>query len=212
MSALWIKTNWLIKTIFSNYVWRIPTREKIVYLTFDDGPTPEITDWVLNQLQQHQAKATFFCIGNNIEKYPSIFNRILANGHAIGNHTFNHLQGWKTQTSDYIENVEKCALEITQHENTNSKLFRPPYGKIKPAQAKMIRELGYKIIMWDVLSADFNQAITPQQCLDNVVSNIASGSIIVFHDSLKAFPNLEYTLPKTLKFLSENGYTCEVLV
>lgn len=209
---LWIKTNPLIKALFPKYVWSIPNTEKKVWLTFDDGPIPEITEWVLSELEKFHAKATFFCIGDNIHKHPEVFKKIIASGHAIGNHTFNHLQGWKTQTSDYIENVEKCALEMTQHENTNSKLFRPPYGKIKPAQAKMLRELGYKIIMWDVLSADFNQAITPQQCLDNVVSNIASGSIIVFHDSLKAFPNLEYTLPKTLKFLSENGYTCEVLV
>lgn len=209
---LWIKTNPLIKALFPKYVWSIPNTEKKVWLTFDDGPIPEITEWVLSELEKFHAKATFFCIGDNIHKHPEVFKKIIASGHAIGNHTFNHLQGWKTQTSDYIENVEKCALEMTQHENTNSKLFRPPYGKIKPAQAKMLRKLGYKIIMWDVLSADFNQAITPQQCLDNVVSNIASGSIIVFHDSLKAFPNLEYTLPKTLKFLSENGYTCEVLV
>ncbi len=209
---LWIKTNPLLKALFPKYVWSIPNTEKKVWLTFDDGPIPEITEWVLSELEKYHAKATFFCIGDNIHKHPKVFKKIIASGHTVGNHTFNHLQGWKTQTSDYIENVEKCALEMTQHENTNSKLFRPPYGKIKPAQAKMLRELGYKIIMWDVLSADFNQAITPQQCLDNVVSNIASGSIIVFHDSLKAFPNLEYTLPKTLKFLSENGYTCEVLV
>ena len=133
---LWIKTNPLIKALFPKYVWSIPNTEKKVWLTFDDGPIPEITEWVLSELEKFHAKATFFCIGDNIHKHPEVFKKIIASGHAIGNHTFNHLQGWKTQTSDYIENVEKCALEMTQHENTNSKLFRPPYGKIKPAQQK----------------------------------------------------------------------------
>ena len=208
----WIKTNRLIKRIFSNYVWDIPTVEKKVYLTFDDGPTPEITAWVLNQLKAFDAKATFFCIGNNIQKYPEIFNLILLNGHNIGNHTFNHYNGWKTKTRDYFENVLSCKEAIQQQTTDNRQLFRPPYGKIKKSQAKAILELGYKIIMWDILSADFDTTITPEKCLENVLKNVAPGSIIVFHDSAKAFKNLEYTLPRTLQFLKDNQYQCVEIV
>ena len=208
----WIKTNRLIKLIFSNYVWDIPTVEKKVYLTFDDGPTPEITAWVLNQLKAFDAKATFFCIGNNIQKYPEIFNLILLNGHNIGNHTFNHYNGWKTKTRDYFENVLSCKEAIQQQTTDNRQLFRPPYGKIKKSQAKAILELGYKIIMWDILSADFDTTITPEKCLENVLKNVAPGSIIVFHDSAKAFKNLEYTLPRTLQFLKDNQYQCVEIV
>jgi peptidoglycan/xylan/chitin deacetylase (PgdA/CDA1 family) len=208
----WIKTNRLIKRIFSNYVWDIPTAEKKVYLTFDDGPTPEITAWVLNQLKAFDAKATFFCIGDNIRKYPEIYNSILLNGHNIGNHTFNHYNGWKTKTPEYIENVLLCKEAIQQQTTDNRQLFRPPYGKIKKSQAKAILELGYKIIMWDILSADFDTTITPEKCLENVLKNVAPGSIIVFHDSAKAFKNLEYTLPRTLQFLKDNQYQCVEIV
>lgn len=213
MDLLWIKTNPIIKNIFSNYVWTIPNDEKKVFLTFDDGPTPEITDWVLAQLKKYNFKATFFCIGNNIEKHPELFNKLIADGHTIGNHTFNHVKGWNTPNKTYLKEVEKCE-EMIQHYSINqnpSKLFRPPYGKIKPLQSRKMRKLGYKIIMWDVLSADYKQTITKEKCLENVIKNVESGSIIVFHDSIKAFPNLEYTLPKTLQFLSENGYHCEII-
>jgi peptidoglycan/xylan/chitin deacetylase (PgdA/CDA1 family) len=207
----WIKTNRLIKRVFSNYVWDIPTVEKKVYLTFDDGPTPEITTWVLHQLKEFNAKATFFCIGNNIQKHPEIFDSIILNGHAIGNHTFNHLNGWKTKTSDYIDNVFLCCEAIQQLTTVNRKLFRPPYGKIKSLQAKSLLDKGYKIIMWDVLSADFDHQISPEKCLENVMKNTAPGSIIVFHDSTKSFKNLAYTLPKFLTFLQQNNYVCEVI-
>ena len=208
MNWYWIKTNSIIKRVFSNYVWDIPTMDKKVYLTFDDGPTPEITSWILDQLKQYEAQATFFCIGNNIQKHPEIFDSIIQNGHAIGNHTFNHYNGWKTKTVDYIENVFLCEELINQ----NSKLFRPPYGKIKKSQAKILIELGFKIIMWDVLSADFDTTISPEKCLNNVLKNISPGSIIVFHDSVKAFKNLEYALPRTLQFLKDNDYKCEGIV
>lgn len=213
MDLLWIKTNPIIKNIFSNYIWNIPNSEKKVYLTFDDGPTPEITEWVLTQLKKYNFRATFFCIGNNIEKHPELFNQLIVDGHAIGNHTFNHVKGWNTPNKTYLKEVEKCEGMI-QHYSINqnlSKLFRPPYGKIKPLQSRKLRKLGYKIIMWDVLSADYKQTITKEKCLENVVKNVESGSIIVFHDSIKAFPNLEYVLPKTLQFLSENGYQCEII-
>jgi len=209
MNFLWIKTNRLIKYIFSNYVWNIPNVEKKVYLTFDDGPTPEITEWVLEQLKTYNAKATFFCIGNNIAKHPEIFKRLLNEGHTIGNHTQNHVKGWETENNTYFGEVEKCDEVISKQTNIDSKLFRPPYGKIKPSQSNYLRKLGYKIIMWDVLSADFDTTISKEKCLENVLKNVESGSIIVFHDSIKAFPNLEYTLPKTLEFLSKNGYICD---
>ena len=209
--SFWIKTQPLIKILFPKYVWSLANIEKKVYLTFDDGPIPEITEWVLSELKRYDFKATFFCIGDNIGKHPEIFKKIIASGHQVGNHTFNHLNGWKTPTAAYIQNIEKCGDEIARTSSKKSKLFRPPYGKIKFSQASLARKSGYKIIMWDVLSADFDQKITPEQCLKNVLSNIASGSIIVFHDSVKAFPNLEYALPKTLEHLSENGYQCEVL-
>lgn len=213
MAFYWIKTNWLIKRIFSKYLWDLPTSENVVYLTFDDGPTPEITTWTLAQLKNYDAKATFFCIGDNIEKHPTIFQTILNEGHAIGNHTFNHLKGWETINAVYLENFERCSLAISRFEigEQSAKLFRPPYGKIRKHQAKKIRELGYKIIMWDVLSADFDAAITPEKCLENVVKNIKRGSIIVFHDSVKSFQNLEYVLPKTLAFLRDNGFRCEAI-
>lgn len=212
--SLWIKTNWLVKRIFPKYVWSIPNDEKKVFLTFDDGPTPEITEWVLAELQNYNAKATFFCIGDNIQKYPEIFQKVLAENHSIGNHTFNHLKGWKTSTEDYIENTKLCDLEIYKLETRNAqletqKIFRPPYGKIKLSQSKQLRKMGYKIIMWDVISFDFDQTISKEKCLENVLQNVESGSIIVFHDSKKAWQNLEYVLPKTLKFLNEKGFICE---
>jgi peptidoglycan-N-acetylglucosamine deacetylase len=217
MRFYWIKTNGFIKKIFSNYVWDIPNSENKIYLTFDDGPTPEITEWVLQELEKHNAKATFFCIGNNMDKHPEIFKKIITKGHAIGNHTYNHWNGWKTSTQDYVENSNQWSEASKRSTNydpntKNCQLFRPPYGKIKKSQAKKIRELGYKIIMWDVLSADFDTLISAEKCLDNVITNVKSGSIIVFHDSLKAFPHLKYTLPKTLHFLKEKGFIFEKLV
>lgn len=207
----WIKTNRLIKLIFSNYVWDIPSVEKKVYLTFDDGPTPEITAWVLNQLKAFNTKATFFCIGENIQKYPQVFQSILKEGHIIGNHTFNHFNGWQTNTQDYIENTILCESIIQKSQVNSSMLFRPPYGKIKSLQAKILLDKGYKIIMWDVLSADFDNQISPENCLKNVIKNTKPGSIIVFHDSTKSFKNLAYTLPKFLTFLQQNNYVCEVI-
>ena len=215
MSFYWIKTNALIKKIFSNHVWEISNTENKIYLTFDDGPIPEITEWVLEELKKYNAKATFFCIGNNIEKHPEIFEKVINDGHSVGNHTFNHLNGWKTSTKEYLENFKLCEDSISNLQskiyNLKLKLFRPPYGKIKFSQSKKLRQLGYKIIMWDVLSADYDTAISPEKCLENVLQNVSSGSIIVFHDSVKAFPNLEYTLPKAMKYWQEKGFVFEKL-
>lgn len=206
---IWVKAHWIIKKLFSNYVWEIPNNENKVYLTFDDGPTPEITEWTLSQLKEYNAKATFFCIGDNIRKYPEIFHKVLDEGHSIGNHTFNHLNGWKTSIKDYLKNTDRCNKETRNSIHETQNLFRPPYGKIKPSQSKLLRKFGYKIIMWDIISYDFDATISKEQCLKNVLKNVKSGSIIVFHDSKKAFSNLEYALPRTLEFLKEKGYTCD---
>jgi peptidoglycan/xylan/chitin deacetylase (PgdA/CDA1 family) len=204
----WVKTNYFIKKIFSNYVWDIPNHENKVFLTFDDGPTPEITEWTLDELKKYDAKATFFCIGNNINKHPEIFDKVIADGHAIGNHTFNHLKGWETDTAEYINNATLCQSKITNHKSQITNLFRPPYGKIKPLQSKKLRALGYKIIMWDSISYDFDTETTEEKCLENVLKNIQSGSIIVFHDSIKAERNLKYTLPKVLEYCKQMGFEC----
>ena len=190
--------------MFPNYVWDIATTDKIIYLTFDDGPTPDITNWTLNLLKKHHAKATFFCIGHNIDKHPDVYNTILADQHLIGNHTYNHLKGWKTSVNDYVENVLKTETLIAP--KTELKLFRPPYGKLKAKQAQQLQQLGYRIIMWDILSFDWDCKVTPENCLKGVITNTKPGSIIVFHDSIKASRNMMYTLPKVLDYFSKKGY------
>jgi peptidoglycan-N-acetylglucosamine deacetylase len=207
MHRFFIKTPWLVQRYFSSYVWFIPTKEKVVYLTFDDGPHPDITPFVLNELKKYNAKATFFCVGSNVVKYPETYQRIITEGHAVGNHTQNHVNGWKVPSDVYLSNVSEGFVHIHSH------LFRPPYGRIKRDQAASIlqKHPGTRIIMWDVLSADFDQRISPEGCFQNVVKNISRGSIIVFHDSVKAFRNLEYALPKTLEKLSGNGYRMECI-
>ena len=223
MNFNWVKTNKWIKKVFNNLVWDIPNSDKKIYLTFDDGPIPEVTEWVLDILKSEGIKATFFCIGDNIKKHPNIYKRILAEGHQTGNHTFNHLNGWKTETNQYIENSKLCETEIEKFQNLkiqksdsqlptpNFQLFRPPYGKIKPSQSKAIRQLGYKIIMWDVLSYDFDPTISVEKCLENVISNTEQGSIIVFHDSLKAEKNMKYALPKAIQILKDKGFVFDII-
>lgn len=211
MNFNWVKTNRLIKKVFSNLVWDIPNSDKKIYLTFDDGPIPEVTEWVLDLLKSEDIKATFFCIGDNIKKHPEVYKRILTEEHQTGNHTFNHLNGWKTETNQYIDNFKLCETEHLKLNTEHSFLFRPPYGKIKPSQSKAIRQLGYKIIMWDVLSYDFDSTISVEKCLENVISNTEQGSIIVFHDSLKAEKNLKYALPKAIQILKNKGFVFDVI-
>ncbi len=211
MNIRWIKTNRWIKKIFNNLVWDKPNSENKIYLTFDDGPIPDVTEWVLDVLKSENIKATFFCIGDNIKKYPEFYKRILKEGHQTGNHTFNHLNGWKTETSHYVDNFKLCETERLKLNTEHSFLFRPPYGKIKASQSKAIRQLGYKIIMWDVLSYDFDSTISVEKCLENVISNTEQGSIIVFHDSLKAEKNLKYALPKAIQILKNKGFVFDVI-
>ena len=188
-------------------VWDVPNDDNEIYLTFDDGPTPEVTPWVLLELKKHNALATFFCIGDNINKHPELFLEIIAAGHSIGNHTFNHLNGFKTPLQQYAANVQLCATQIQERSpKIKSKLFRPPYGKIKPLQARYLRKLGYKIILWDIISHDFDLSVSKENCLKNATYEVQSGSIIVFHDSIKASENLKYALPLALNYFKKKGF------
>jgi peptidoglycan-N-acetylglucosamine deacetylase len=188
-------------------VWKKSTIEKVLYLTFDDGPHLQHTTFVLQQLKAFNAKATFFCIGNNVEQYPQVYKQIVMDGHAVGNHTYNHVNGRKTAKQAYVDDVKKAANVI------DSKLFRPPYGSITAAQVKALKHLDkpLEIIMYNVLSADFDQTITEQKCTNNVINNAGNGSIIVFHDSDKAAKNLYYALPKVLAHFASKGYSFNAL-
>lgn len=214
MNRFILKYPWILKKLYPKRLSKI-TAENTLFLTFDDGPIPEITPWVLNLLEKHSAKATFFCIGDNVRKHPEVFQQIKAKGHAIGNHTFNHLDGWKTSTSDYIENFKKAEeiieSQLQQKLISEEKLFRPPYGKIKNKQAAKITNLGYRIVMWDVITGDYDKTYSAEKCLKNIRNLIKSGSIIVFHDSLKAEKNLKYVLPKILEEYAQKGWKFEAL-
>lgn len=211
MEFFWTKTPKTVKNLLRNFVWEIPNSNNIVYLTFDDGPITEVTEWVLDILKKEEIKATFFCIGDNIRKNPTIYQRILNEGHQTGNHTFNHLNGWKTKTIEYIENFKLCETEQLKLNAEHSLLFRPPYGKMTLSQSKKIHELGYKIVMWDVLSFDFKPTITAEKCKENVLNNTSAGSIIVFHDSLKAEKTLKKVLPEVIQGLKNRGFQFDAL-
>jgi peptidoglycan/xylan/chitin deacetylase (PgdA/CDA1 family) len=203
MHRYFIKTPSWVRRLFPRYTWRGPADENAVYLTFDDGPHPTITPWVLDQLRSWNAKATFFCIGKNVAAYPDIYERIIDEGHAVGNHTQTHRNGWKTNTDEYIDDIKKASTLI------RSPLFRPPYGKIRARQAGAIRSLlgdKTRIVMWDVLSADFDRSITAAACLKNVLDHTVAGSVIVFHDSEKAWPHLSVVLPEVLSVLASRGH------
>lgn len=198
-----VKTPWWLKKLFPKRLWEMDTGRKIIYLTFDDGPHPVATPFVLEQLKNHQAKATFFCIGKNVEAYPDIYQRILEEGHQPGNHTQDHLNGWKTDNAVYLENIQQAGKAI------KSSLFRPPYGRISSAQARQLKH--YKVVMWTVLSGDFDTSLSKEKCLSNVLSQVKAGSIIVFHDSEKAWERMSFVLPVVLEHFSKKGYEFGVI-
>ncbi|WP_437921601.1 polysaccharide deacetylase family protein [Sphingobacterium sp. LRF_L2] len=199
-----VNAPFFLRWMYPKVLFNKSRKEKKVYLTFDDGPIPEVTPFVLETLAQHQIKATFFCVGENIQKHPSIFERILKEGHQVGNHTYNHLKGWETDDITYLENVEKC------QELTKTNLFRPPYARAKKSQLRQLHHQ-YEVVFWDVLSGDFDTELSPEKCYQNVVRHTKNGAIIVFHDNIKATARLTYALPKAIIYLKQQGYSFDVL-
>ena len=204
------KTNFLMRALYPNFIWRIPTEKKEIFLTFDDGPIPDVTEFVLEELKKYKAKATFFCIGGNIEKYPDIFQKVVNQQHTIGNHTFNHVRGWDVEDNFYFDNFSKCEEIITIHNSQLTTQFRPPFGRIKRSQAKEILKT-HEIVMWDVLTGDYDQNISKERVLSKTLQHTERGSIVLFHDSIKAIKNMMYALPRVLKHFSEEGYTFKAL-
>ena len=194
-----LRTPYLIKRIYYSLIWDLHNGEREIYLTFDDGPNPSVTPRVLDILDSYNAKATFFCIGRNVERYPAIYDQILSRGHAVGNHTYSHLKGWEISNSEYYADIELAGRLI------KSNLFRPPYGKIKRSQLKYLRH-HYNIIMWDIMSMDFNEKLSNEKCLSVLKKNMRPGSIVVFHDSVKASEKMFYALPNTIELLQRNDY------
>lgn len=189
-----------VQKLFPDFLYRIEEdKEKVLYLTFDDGPIPKITPWVLEQLAAYDAQATFFCVGANIEKNPSVYQAVLDAGHRVGNHTFNHLNGWKTAQAKYLENVATCQAWM------ETDLFRPPYGKLRLGQARKLKQ-AYKVVMWDIIAGDFDPSISGEKCWQNIVKNTTKGSIIVLHDSKKSWERLQYVLPKLLEHYNNLGF------
>lgn len=198
------KTPWLLKQFFPQLTWEKKTDSNIVFLTFDDGPNPEITPWVINELQKYNFQATFFCVGQNLKKYPEVVFEIERNGHSIGNHTMNHIKGWNHSLKDYEKNIMDFDFLL------ETPLFRPPYGRITIEQIKHLKHK-FQIIMWSLLSCDYLPNLNIQKSLNNLKKHTEAGSIIVFHDSLKAEKNLKILLPLYLEFLNENGFVSHSL-
>jgi peptidoglycan-N-acetylglucosamine deacetylase len=214
-ALLFAKTPSLFTHLYPGCLWKIDTDKKVLYLTFDDGPIADVTPFVLDTLKQYQAKATFFCIGKNVEAHPGIFRRIIREGHAIGNHTYNHLNGWQHANTTYFKNIEQCNAVLKKFtppkKNAPAKiLFRPPYGKLKPSQYLKLKTQ-YKIVMWDILTFDYDLNKRRSTVLNTVMKHGAPGAVVVFHDSLKAWPRLQYALPKVLEHFSHKGYKFERL-
>jgi peptidoglycan/xylan/chitin deacetylase (PgdA/CDA1 family) len=206
-----------IQWLIPSCTWRKEGQEKVIYLTFDDGPHPEITAWVMDELKKHQIKATFFCVGENLKTHTETAKQLLTEGHQIGNHTMHHIKGWKQNNGDYLKDVENCETEIREiHEQLDinkpqPRLFRPPYGQIKPSQIKLLRTKGYKIIQWSDLSCDYDKRLDCEKSLSALVKNAKPGSIVVFHDSEKAEHQLKQILPSYLEAMLAEGFTFETL-
>jgi len=198
-----VKTPWFLRKYYSGCVWNIGTDQKIIYLSFDDGPHAQATPFILEQLRKFNAKATFFCIGKNVQEEPRLYKSILEEGHRVGNHTYNHVNGWKSSDKEYFENIQLAAKYI------DSDLFRPPYGRISRFQIRHLTRDPFrlKIIMWDVLSADFDKSISGEDCALNVIRNARPGSIVIFHDSAKAYDRMCVALPKVLEYFSKLGFS-----
>jgi peptidoglycan-N-acetylglucosamine deacetylase len=197
-----VRTPGVMKLLFPHVIWNMPITGRTLYLSFDDGPTPGVTDQVLSILTAYQARATFFCIGRNVERDPDILGRILNSGHTPGNHTYSHLKGWYTPGRQYYDDIQLASRFVPAN------LYRPPYGMITPGQVKYLKQQ-FSIVMWDIMPYDFDAGITPQQCLSRVIRNARPGSVVVFHDSLKASRNMLYALPRVLEHFSSLGYTFE---
>ena len=209
-ALLFTKTPKLLTVVYPACLWKVNTKDETIYLTFDDGPIAEITPFVLDELKKWNAKATFFCIGKNIEANHEVFQRIINEGHSIGNHTYDHLNGWNVSDEMYFENIEKCAFVLTANCQLPTALFRPPYGKLKPSQYSALKTK-HKLVMWDVLSYDFDLKMEKEKVLKNVLDNTEAGSIVVMHDSLKAKPKVEFALPKLLEHFTAKGFKFEKL-
>lgn len=194
-----------IRMFYPGTFWRGDVEDKVVYLTFDDGPVPEVTEWVCKELEKRNIKATFFCVGENVTRYPGLFRMLKDKGHGTGSHTYNHLPAWKCSGNEYLENVDKGNDVI------GSDLFRPPHGQLYPWQVAALKKRFGKIVMWDVLSKDYDRQLTAEEVFENVRRNVRPGSVIVFHDSAKAWPRLEKALARTLDHLLKEGYRFEVL-
>ena len=199
-----VNAPFFLRWYYPEVTWNKSRADRTLYLTFDDGPIPEITPWIIDTLARYNIKATFFCVGENIDKHPEIFKRLVDAGHRIGNHTYNHLKGWDHSDEEYNANVYKC------HTLTQSNLFRPPYARAKKSQLKLLKQ-DFQFIYWDVLSGDFDLNLTPEKCLHNVIKFTRNGSIIVFHDNIKAIPRVKYALPKTIEYFLAKGYTFSTL-
>ncbi len=207
------KTPSLVQRLFPKLLWKEQANSQRLYLTFDDGPVPEATPMVLDHLKKYQAKATFFCVGDNIRKHPHLFSQVVAGGHSVGNHTHNHLDGWKCSTPQYVDNIRQCQELIRQHSGqamSRKPLFRPPYGRLNFKQIKAILP-DYRIVMWDVLSGDFSVALKWEKCLRKSIQHTKGGSIVLFHDSNKTLEKLDLVLPSFLEYFSERGYTFDCL-
>jgi peptidoglycan/xylan/chitin deacetylase (PgdA/CDA1 family) len=204
-----VRTPYIIKKLFPQLIWDLPNAENKVYLTFDDGPHPEITPWILEQLKKYDAKATFFCLGENVKKYPEIIEQILKEGHQIGNHGYAHLNGWETDNDNYLQDYLKCQDLLKQVTNSDNNIFRPAYGKVKKYQILRIKShiSNHKseIINWSLMAGDFDQNQTSAQCFSNL-KKVKSGDVVVLHDNEKAWKHLEYCLPKFLEFCNGKNF------